>query len=113
MVTGGSAGLGLEIARAFRKRGYSVAILGRDQMRLDAAAAQLRKIDAKGDVQGLAADLSDSLQVPTVFSRILDHFGRIDVLINNVGASDRGTVEGLNAEHLLRIIQANVVPTLL
>ena len=113
VVTGGSAGLGLAIARAFRKRGYSVVILGRDQTRLDAAAEHLMKTDAKEDVLGLAADLSDSVQVTTVFSRIVDRYGRIDVLINNVGASDRGTVEGLNAEHLLGIIQANVVPALL
>jgi NAD(P)-dependent dehydrogenase (short-subunit alcohol dehydrogenase family) len=119
-ITGGSAGLGLEIARAFQTSGYAVVVIGRDQGRLDIAAQRLADAaPSRGEHHGadhfmtVKADLSDVDQVRDAFLQIQRRFGRLDVLVNNIGSSDRGTIANLEADHLIEIVGANVVPTLL
>ena len=117
VVTGGSAGLGLAIAAELRKAGYIIVILGRDAERLKGACDSLAETTERPEqekfVLGLAVDLTLREQVGEVFQQIHDRFGRVDVLVNNVGASDRGTMENLAVERLEEIVRANVVPTLL
>ncbi|MGI9518763.1 MAG: SDR family NAD(P)-dependent oxidoreductase [Pirellulaceae bacterium] len=84
-VTGGSAGLGRAIARAFRNRGATVALIARDEKRLQAAASHLG-----GDqVLTSVADVADENQAKAVISDIIERAGRLDVLVNNVGKSVR------------------------
>ena len=84
-VTGGSAGLGLAIARAFRSRGSKVALVGRSQDRLQDAANKLG-----GDhVLTTVADVSDEVQAKGAIANIIEQAGRLDVLVNNVGKSVR------------------------
>ncbi|HEV2348369.1 MAG TPA: SDR family NAD(P)-dependent oxidoreductase [Terriglobia bacterium] len=80
VVTGGSRGIGLAIARACAGEGARVAMVGRDRKALTRAARQIA-----GDVQTIAADITQPKQVGRVFGRIGKRFGRIDVLVNNAG----------------------------
>jgi NAD(P)-dependent dehydrogenase (short-subunit alcohol dehydrogenase family) len=80
VVTGGSRGIGLAIARACADEGASIAIVGRDHKALARAARRMR-----GDVQTIAADISQPKQVARVFGRIRERFGRIDTLVNCAG----------------------------
>ena len=80
VVTGGSRGIGLAIARACANEGASLALVGRDRKALARAARQVA-----GEVQTIAADVAQPKQVVRVFSRIRERFGRVDVLVNSAG----------------------------
>jgi len=87
LVTGSGRGLGLEIARALAGAGAHVLLNGRDAARLDAEAAAIRA--AGGAASVLAFDVADRAAVPEAFARIATGFGRLDVLVQNVGQRNR------------------------
>ncbi len=85
LVTGGSDGLGLALARTLVAEGARVAICARDRARLEAAAEGLRA--SGGTVLAVQADVSTAGGVERFVSRALDRWGRIDGLVNNAGTS--------------------------
>jgi NAD(P)-dependent dehydrogenase (short-subunit alcohol dehydrogenase family) len=83
LVTGGSRGLGLSIAAALATMGAGVAICGRKQENLDRAVQELR---GKGlDVLAQPAHMGKTGDVDRLFETIRDSFGRLDILVNNMG----------------------------
>jgi len=82
LVTGGSRGIGLEIARSLVREGAKVAICARKQEGLDAAA---RELGGGGNLFTVAAHLAKDSDVDAMFEAVMKKFGRVDVLINNVG----------------------------
>lgn len=88
LVTGGSAGLGLAIAKAFARHGASIVIAARGKEALDAAAAQLRALGV--DVLAMPADITRDEDVAALVDATIARFGRLDVLVNNAGRSTRG-----------------------
>jgi len=88
LVTGGSAGLGLAIARAFFGHGARVAIAGRDAQRLEGVARDMRQYG--GSVLAVPADVTKQNDVNWLVRATIHRFGRLDVLVNNVGRSMRG-----------------------
>lgn len=114
IVSGGSAGLGLAITRRLLSLGYDVTVLGRDADRLDAMRGSLIAEGVAGEqLMTQAADATCGEQVDEAVGGHLKAFGRLDVLINVVGRSDRGTIESLDADHLRALLDANVISTLL
>jgi NAD(P)-dependent dehydrogenase (short-subunit alcohol dehydrogenase family) len=85
IVTGGSRGLGLEIAEGLAEAGAAVAITGRRREWLDPAAEELR---ARGfAVLAIAVDVADPDGVRHTVAETLAHFGGVDILVNNAGLS--------------------------
>src|ERR1700724_967898 len=84
VVTGGTRGIGLAIARALADAGASVAICGRKQSDADKIARELSE-RGKGKVVGKATDVSDSGQVADFFRFVDDSLGGLDILVNNAG----------------------------
>lgn len=119
VVTGASAGLGLTICKALLDDGHDVVGVGRDNSRLQTAAAWLNSLTrpgeatAKGRFTAIAADVSDPDAVSGLFTEIGTTLGRIDLLVNCVGQSDRGTAASLSRERLIELIDANVTTALL
>jgi uncharacterized protein len=115
LVTGGSAGLGLAIADALLAAGYTVIIAGRDESRLSSAVAALSHTLANGrcELHTVTADVTSPQSVEQCFSRVAAEHGRLDVLVNCVGQSDRGRTESLEHQRLLELIDANVTSALL
>ncbi|VEN75432.1 conserved hypothetical protein [Candidatus Desulfarcum epimagneticum] len=105
VVTGGSRGIGLEIARALMAEKARVAICGRKQEGLDAAVSELGE---SPDLLSAAAHIAREDDVKALFARVKDAFGRVDILINNVGMN---IITGLSdAEVSLwnKIIESNL-----
>jgi NAD(P)-dependent dehydrogenase (short-subunit alcohol dehydrogenase family) len=85
LVTGGSRGLGLQMAEALGELGAKVAITARKQHELDEAAAHLGALGV--ETLTVAGDLSRFEEIPGMVDRVLARFGTIDVLVNNAGTS--------------------------
>src|SRR5438105_15834833 len=83
IVTGGSRGLGLEIAEGLAEAGASVVITGRRRQWLDPAEQQLK--DAGANVLAMEADVAEQDDVRRTVAATVDHFGGVDILINNAG----------------------------
>ncbi|EMI17847.1 short-chain dehydrogenase/reductase SDR [Rhodopirellula maiorica SM1] len=110
LVTGSSGGLGLAIARTFLEAGYRVVITGRDVSRLDAAKASLGR---DSYVAIACGDVSEPQGAADAVQTAVSQFGRLDVLVNCVGTSDRGLAENLTLERLDELIRQNVHTALL
>merc|ERR1711879_272156 len=86
LVTGGSKGLGLAMARGFAEAGANVVISARHQDQLEAAADEVKAgLDIR--VLPLVADMSKRDSVQALATKSLSEMGRIDVLINNAGTN--------------------------
>ena len=94
VVTGGSRGLGLAAAAALIGEGAHVVICARGAEALDAAGRNLQKSSANGArVATVAADVSTEAGVRSVVDQAIAEFGRIDVLVNNVGLAKGADLE--------------------
>jgi len=83
LITGGSKGIGLACAKAFRAEGARVAIVSRSQENLASAKNVL------GDVYTIAADLTDAAAAAAMVERVEKEFGALDILVNSAGAAKR------------------------
>src|SRR4051794_17131173 len=93
LVTGGSSGIGLAIARMLGEQGYGLTVAARRPEKLDEAVKSLT--DAGYDAHAVAANLGDEDGIKEVVEAHRDRFGRMDVLINNAGVGIGGPI----AEH--------------
>ena len=84
IVTGCSTGLGVQMARALANQGANIVCLARRKEMVDANASAIR--DEFGvDAIGVTCDITDTQAVADAVKQVMDHFGRIDILINNAG----------------------------
>ena len=90
IITGGGKGIGFGIASAFAEQGASLFITGRTEGRLAEAAEKL-KGEYGADVAYTVAEGSDEAQVEAAVAKCVEHFGKLDVMVNNAQASKSGT----------------------
>jgi gluconate 5-dehydrogenase len=106
LVTGGSRGLGLQMAEALGEQGARVVIASRKQAELDEAVAQLH---ARGiDASAIAADLTQDQHVEAFVAAAIARLGHIDILVNNAGASWGAPAEDYPAEAWDKVMNLNV-----
>jgi 3-oxoacyl-[acyl-carrier protein] reductase len=99
IVTGGTRGLGLEIARAYAAAGARVLVTGRDQDALDASG-----------LEGLRADVAD----PEACTAVVEHAGPLTVLVNNAGVlGPAGPVESVDWDAWVETVRVNLLGTVL
>ena len=87
IVTGGSRGIGLAIAHAYRARGAHVVIAARKADGLAAARAELLAVEADGDVHTVVANAGEPDQARRCVDETMARFGRLDVLVNNAATN--------------------------
>ena len=90
LITGGSKGLGLAMAKAFTEAGGHVAIVARGQEALDKAAAELKAGAPKARIVAIPADIGTAEGCEAAFAAAEKALGQIDILVNNAGTSQRG-----------------------
>lgn len=106
VITGGNRGIGAGIARAFAGEGCSLVLTARDAGRLEQTAAEL---EGRGvPVLAVPADVTNEAEVEAVFSRTMERFGRLDVLVNNAGAFDGGPLDELTLETWEKVMAVNL-----
>ena len=106
LVTGGSRGLGLQVAEALGDYGATIAISARKQHELDAALEHLR---ARGiRAEAFAADASKPEAVTQLVDDVIAAFGQVDVLVNNAGASWGAPAEDYPLEAWDKVFDLNV-----
>ena len=93
LVTGGSSGIGLAIARALRDDGYELTLASRTAEKVEAAAAEL-------DAHAVAADVSREEDCERLVAAHAERFGGLDVLVNSAGIGIGGRIEDLQAKHV-------------
>ncbi|MBW4528774.1 MAG: SDR family oxidoreductase [Phormidium tanganyikae FI6-MK23] len=102
IVTGGSAGIGLAIAKGLYREGVNVAIVARDSDRLEKAISTLHALPDQGNrAISISADLSQAESIEKVVSQVISEFGQIDILINNAGSARAGELVNLDDEAFL------------
>lgn len=106
LITGGSRGLGLQIAEGFVEAGATVILTARKQAELEAAKAHLQSMG--GRVATIACDLSDLGAIPSVVDRAIDAFGDIDILVNNAGASWGAPMQDYPLEGWNKVMTLNI-----
>ena len=93
LVTGGSSGIGLAIARMLRDEGYELTLASRRRERIEAAAEEL-------GAEAVAADVSNEQDCVALVAAHRERFGRLDVLVNSAGVGIGGNVEQHQAKWL-------------
>jgi len=96
LITGASRGLGLELARCFGFEGARLSLMARDRLALDRAVRELRGMGY--DAAAFPCDLTKPSQVKETVREIIEHRGRIDVLVNNAGMVQVAPFENQDVE---------------
>jgi len=103
LITGGSRGLGLVLARQICDQGGKVALIARDSNELAHAKADLAR--RGGAVLTIQCDLLDAAQIGSAVRQIVDRFGKINILINNAGIIEVGPLDHMSREDFERAMQ--------
>jgi len=111
IITGGSIGLGRQMAEGLAEAGANLVLCARKKERCEQAATELRQLGVETLATG--CDVKIPEQVRDVVEQTMARFGRIDVLINNAGTSWGAPVEEMKLEHWNKVIETNLTGTFL
>jgi NAD(P)-dependent dehydrogenase (short-subunit alcohol dehydrogenase family) len=111
IITGGSIGLGRQMAEGLAEMGANLVLCARKKERCEQAAEELRQLGVK--TIALGCDVKNPEQVQAVVNATVSQFGRIDILINNAGTSWGAPVEEMKLEHWNKVIETNLTGTFL
>jgi gluconate 5-dehydrogenase len=106
LVTGGSRGLGLQMAEALGEMGARVAITARKRAELDEAVAHLERLGI--EAAAFEADLGRAEVIPGLLDAVLARFGTVDVLVNNAGTTWGAPAEDYPAEAWHKVMSLNL-----
>ena len=110
LVTGASSGIGQGAALALAQEGAQVAVSGRRKARLEELAHRIQ--DAGSEALVLAGDVSVEADALKSVEDTVEHFGRIDILINAAGVNEAGGIETLALEQWRKVIDINLMGTI-
>jgi NAD(P)-dependent dehydrogenase (short-subunit alcohol dehydrogenase family) len=111
MITGGSLGLGRQMAQGLAEMGANLVLCARKKERCERAAEELRALGVAA--LALACDVTNPASIQEVVDAIVSRFGRIDILINSAGTSWGAPAEEMRLEHWNKVIETNLTGTFL
>lgn len=105
-ITGASSGIGAATARAASRAGARVVLTARREDRIKQLADEL------GDALAVPCDVTDHRQVTSAVAAAAEHFGRIDVLVNNAGQGLQANIDAIDPDDFRAIIELNLIAPL-
>src|SRR5712664_2683230 len=111
IITGGSVGLGRQVAEGLAEMGANLVLCARKKERCQEAAEVLQKLGVK--TLALGCDVKNPANVQEVVDATVSEFGRIDILVNNAGTSWGAPAEEMRLEHWNKVIETNLTGTFL
>lgn len=111
VVTGGARGLGAHIAEAFAEAGANIVICSRSKTSCDEMAERLQEMGV--ETLAMECNVTDEKMVQQVINKVVSHFGKIDILVNNSGASWAAPVEEMPFDAWKKVMDVNVTGTFL
>jgi short-subunit dehydrogenase len=105
LVTGGSSGLGQALSEEFARSGAHLVVSARSIEPLEAVAVKLRQFGSQ--VLAIPADVTHQDQVDRLINQTIQHFGRLDALVNNVGRSTRGALLETTPDDFAELMEIN------
>lgn len=108
IITGGTRGIGADIALGFAEEGAQVAICARTRADLDAKAAEVSRATG-ATVVGIPVDLSKRGEPERLVDAVVKRFGRLDILVNSAGVAPGGNIEELSDDDWERGIQLKLL----
>ncbi len=106
LVTGGTRGIGLQMAEALGEMGARVAIVARKQEELDEACAHLNAM--RVECLSVAGDLADFTALPAIVDALLSRWGQVDILVNNAGCNWVAAAEDYPRDGWRKVMNLNV-----
>lgn len=110
LITGGSAGLGLSIARGLAEAGATTVLASRNADQCDAAAAALAEATGT-ESRGQRVDVTDEDEVAAAFKSVTDRHGRLDIVVNSAGLNLRYPIEDCPLSEFERVLDINLTGT--
>jgi NADP-dependent 3-hydroxy acid dehydrogenase YdfG len=111
VITGASSGIGRATAVQLAQEGAAVAVLGRNQQALDELTAEIKA--SGGRVLPRALDVRDDAAMAKLMDDTVSEFGRVDIMVNNAGVSNRGNITNGNVEQWREVIDTNLLALLI
>src|SRR5437868_7512503 len=111
IITGGSMGLGRQMAEGLAEMGANLVLCARKKERCEQAAEELKQLGVK--TLAFACDVKNPDEIRDVVQQTASRFGRIDILINNAGTAWGAPVEDMQLEHWNKVIETNLTGTFL
>lgn len=111
VVTGGSIGLGRQMAEGLAEMGADLVLCARKKERCEQAAGELRELGI--ETLAVGCDVKNPSNVQELVDATMSQFGRIDILINNAGTSWGAPIEEMRLEHWNKVIETNLTGTFL
>lgn len=106
LVTGSSSGIGAATAVYFSELGANIVITGRNEQNLQEVSGRCKRNEKSPLI--IVADMTNDEDVRKIVDGTIKHFGRLDVLVNNAGTLENGTIETTSMEQYDRIFNINV-----
>lgn len=109
LITGASSGIGAETAFEFSKLEATIVITGRNEGNLEIVAKQCEELSPKGLKPLIViADMNKESDVENIIKSTIDNFSKLDVLVNNAGILESGTIETTSLDQYDRVMNTNV-----
>lgn len=109
LITGASSGIGAETALEFSKLEASVVLTGRNKQNLEKVAKQCEELSPKGLKPLIViADMNKESDVENIIKSTIDNFSKLDVLVNNAGVLESGSIESTSLDQYERVMNTNV-----
>ena len=108
-ITGGASGIGASMVKAFVEQEAKVAFIDLNQNMAEELLASLSSIYTR-NIWFKAIDVTQSEALQQAISEAAEHFGSLDVLVNNVGNDSRQDIEGISAHNWHKCMQVNLDP---
>ncbi|MES2797664.1 MAG: SDR family oxidoreductase, partial [Bacteroidota bacterium] len=106
LVTGAGSGIGRAVSLALLQNGWNVALVGRNQTKLEETAILGSEFQSNSLV--VVADITDPKSVIELFEKVKKKFGRLDLLFNNAGTNTKGLLEDISFEEWRKVLDTNL-----